>query len=130
VQLSCEVTTTALSFGNYDPIAAHAASALTGTGGLTVTCTDSLPATVTLDQGLYPAAGSTDAAPLRRMSDGAGHSLSYQLYQDAALSTVWGNTPETGMCASGSLTVYGAIPAAQNAPVGSYADTVVVVVCI
>lgn len=128
VLLSCTVSTATLAFGAYDPLVQNQSTALDGTGTLLVTCTNDLPGTITLDQGQNPETGSTDAAPLRRMADGSGHFLRYSLFQDSAHSVVWGNTPETADCGSGTQVVYGRVAAGQNMPVGAYTDTVVITV--
>jgi len=54
--------------------------------------------------------GDNDAAPARQMANGANR-LSYDLYSDAARTTVWGNTAGTGLGHTGTgaavaLTVY------------------------
>jgi spore coat protein U-like protein len=128
VALSCTVSTTDLAFGSYDPIVDNASAPREGTGGLLLNCTEGYNATVTLDQGQYPGSGSTDAAPLRQMSDGGSNRLSYSLYQDAGRTTIWGNTYGTALCTSGSVTVYGRITGGQNVPVGLYSDVVLVTV--
>jgi len=133
VSANCTIATAPLAFGGYDPIGANAAAPLDGTGTVTVTCTSGSAATITLGQGANAAGGSTDAIPLRRMTDGSSHFLSYFLYQDSGRSTVWGNTGGTGGSATGtgaadSHTVYGRISAGQNVPAGSYSDTVVATV--
>lgn len=129
VSANCTISAGALAFGAYDPVVANAATPLPGTATLTVTCTNGAPSTLTLDQGLNPAGGSTNAAPLRQMASG-GNFLSYSLFQDNALTVPWGNTagtgaPYTGTGASGSVTVYGQVAAGQNVPAGTYNDTVV-----
>jgi spore coat protein U-like protein len=63
------------------------------------------------------------------MLSGTADYLSYQLYSDSGLTTVWGNTSGTGVGVTGtgaavSTTVYGSVAAGQNVPTGSYADTV------
>jgi spore coat protein U-like protein len=126
--LVCVVVTTPVVFGDYDFISANSASPLDGTGGVTVTCTSGYDATITLGQGNHPLGGSTDAQPLRQMSDGGANHLPYFLYQDAARTIEWGNSYETSVCTSGEISVYGRIPAGQNVPVGNYADVVVVTV--
>jgi spore coat protein U-like protein len=59
------------------------------------------------------------------------HQLFYNLYIDATLTTVWGDgaghSATVGATQSvANHTVYGRIPAAQNAHVGVYNDTIVV----
>jgi spore coat protein U-like protein len=129
VSASCSISTGALAFGSYDPVGANSATALDASGSVIVTCTNGAATTVTLGQGSNANTGSSDAAPLRRMQS-AGNFLSYALYQDAAHTSVWGNTAGTGVGHTGSGTattvpVYGRIAAGQNVASGSYADTVV-----
>jgi spore coat protein U-like protein len=123
---SCTISTSPLAFGAYDP---SSGSPLDGSGSLTVQCTLNASASIQLGQGSNADAGSTDAAPLRRLADGSGNFLSYALDQDAAHTTIWGNTGGTGMAhtgtgASANISVYGRISASQNVPAGAYSDTV------
>jgi spore coat protein U-like protein len=122
-----------LAFGSYDPIGSHASSDLDATGTVTVTCTNGSTGDITLGQGSNADTGSTDDVPLRRMSDGASGYLSYYLYQDSGRTTVWGNTAATDVSHSGDgtatdITIYGRVTSGQNAPAGSYTDTVVATV--
>jgi spore coat protein U domain-containing protein, fimbrial subunit CupE1/2/3/6 len=133
VTANCTIATTPVAFGAYDPITTNASTALNGSGSVSITCTSGASATVTLGQGSNANAGSTDTAPLRRMSDGGTNFLSYSLYQDTGRTTAWGNTGPTGVASTGtgavaSLTVYGAVSGGQNVPAGSYTDTVVATV--
>jgi spore coat protein U-like protein len=120
---SCVITTLPVAFG------AYSGAATTTTGTVIVTCTTGAAGTVTLGQGANPGAGSTDATPARRMSDGSNF-LSYALYSDTARTTVWGNTAGTGKPVVGggiaeTHTVYGTIPASQfGVPTGAYGDAV------
>jgi spore coat protein U-like protein len=128
---NCTISTAPLAFGAYDPL--NGASAVNGTGTVTVVCTSGMTgAVVTLGQGLHAAGGSSDPVPLRQMQDSGTTKLTYKLYSDSGRTTVWGNTAGTGLAASTgtgtnqNLTVYGTIDAGQNTlPAGSYADTVV-----
>ncbi|MFO0749338.1 MAG: spore coat U domain-containing protein [Myxococcota bacterium] len=131
VSANCLISTTYVELGDYDPVFTNASSPLDGTGKVTVTCTSGASAVITLGQGSFAAAGSDDA-PARRMSDGNGHFIAYALYQDSG-STIWGNTPQTGVPYVGlgfasDVTVYGRAAAGQNVPAGSYEDTVVATV--
>lgn len=133
VTANCTITTSAVAFGAYDPVSANATTALTGTGSVNVTCTNGASTSVTLGQGSNANTGSTDAAPARRLKDGATDYLTYELYQDTGHSTVWGNTSGTGVANTGTgsqvaITVYGTVDAGQNVPAGSYSDTVVATV--
>jgi spore coat protein U-like protein len=133
VSANCSISTAPVAFGAYDPVTANATTALSGTGTVNVTCTNGASTTVTLGQGANANGGSTDAAPARRLSDGATDFLTYSLFQDAGHTTVWGNTAGTGVANTGTgaqvaLTVYGSVAAGQNVPSGNYSDTVVATV--
>jgi spore coat protein U-like protein len=127
---SCSITTSAVAFlTNYD---VTSASPNTGTGSVTINCTNGAPVYITLGEGANPASGSSAAAPLRQMASGADR-LGYDLYQDPLMTTVWGNTAGTAVNAVGTgaadvHTVYGSIPAGQLVASGAYADGVLATV--
>lgn len=124
VSSACSMSASALAFGAYDPTSGVDK---TGTSTVNVTCTLLTPYTVKLD------GGSTNSSiNARKMTDGAGHTITYQLYQDAAHLTVWGDAT-TGSASAGTGTgvslpgtTYGNIVAGQNVPAGSYSDTITV----
>jgi|688.fasta_scaffold09820_8 spore coat protein U-like protein len=116
------LTESDLVFGTYD------GTLKTTLGKLSTACTPGLAPVITLDQGLNPDGGSTDAVPQRRLKSGSDY-LWYNIFQDGGYTTIWGNTAGTGrsFAASGgnAIIVYGTIPGDQAAPAGSYTDTVV-----
>jgi spore coat protein U-like protein len=122
----CSLTTTAVSFGSYDPIVANASTALNATGSISDTCSNGLSGTITLDAGLYPTGSSTASVPARQMRSGASV-LGYFLYTDSARSNPWGSSG-VGITGTGTtsvpILVYGQVPGGQNAAAGSYSDTV------
>ena len=128
VTANCTVSTTALNFGSVNTLSA---SAVDGTGGVTVTCTNGSAWTAAADAG----SGTGATLATRRLTSG-GNALNYALYTDAGRSTVWGDgtgsTATVGNTGSGSaqtFTVYGRIAGGQNgAPAGTYADTVSVTI--
>jgi len=129
---NCTISAFPVTFGNYDPIVANFAADQGGGGTVLTSCTTGSPATITLGQGANPNGGSSDSTPLRRMAFNSNR-LEYFLYQDLSKTTVWGNTPATGLTTTGTgnpspTIVYGKIPAGQNVPVGTYTDTVVATV--
>ena len=126
----CTISTSPVAFGAYDTD-----SGTTSATGIQLNCTNGATATITLGQGANADSGSSDAAPLRRLSNGSGSYLSYQLYQDGGRSIIWGNTAGTGVSYTGlgysdsaTIAYYAKIPAGQNATVGNYTDTVVATV--
>jgi spore coat protein U-like protein len=124
---NCTISTAALNFASYDPVVANASNALDGTGRVTVACTRGVAPTIGLGNG-GSASGST-----RRLADGAGNYLSYDLFQDSGRSVAWSTsnmfTPAAATSkAARDFTVYGRIAANQDVPSGKYADTVVATV--
>jgi spore coat protein U-like protein len=125
---NCTISAAALGFGSYDPVVANAAGNLDGTGVVTVACTKGATATIGLGVG-NNASGST-----RRLSDGSGNFLSYELYSNAGRTNIWNTT--TGTLATGAapskasrdFTVYGRIGPNQDVPAGAYSDSVVATV--
>jgi spore coat protein U-like protein len=122
----CTIAANPLAFGSYVPVTINSS---TGSDSITVTnlfvtCTANSSATITLDQGLNAASGSSDDAPLRRMAGGGGAFLTYSLYQDEGLSTTWGNSSESGEPYLGTgtttnVTVFGDAIKGQAVPAGT-----------
>lgn len=118
----CSVSTVGLNFGNYD-VFSTLDNDITGT--INVSCQTSTSYSISLSSG-----GGTYAS---RTMMSAGNLLSYNLYIDPTRLTIWGDgSAATGTVSNtgitGSSTVYGRIPARQNAVVGIYADIVTVTV--
>ncbi len=118
----CTFSTSSIAFGGYDPTSL---AATTSTGSISINCL--LPSTVVLS--LSTGQGNSFTP---RVMAGPG-TLNYNLYTDSGDTQIWGDGTGTTMTVTmtfGLLTppqpVYGAIPPMQNAPAGSYADTVVV----
>lgn len=121
---SCTVSTQPLAFPVYNPINV---ADTTGTGSLSLTCTQGTSATIALGGGLNNSGSN-------HLANGA-NLLSYKLYQDVGLGSPWSDTIGQIVTASPApntsprtFTVYGKIPSLQNTPGGVYSDTVVVTV--
>lgn len=124
---ACAVSAANLAFGNYDPLAVTNTD---GTTTVTVTCSLLAPYNLGVSAGSY---GTGISA--RKMQIGAGtDTLNYSLFRDALRTLNWGVTIGTdtlsglGTGLAVPTTVYGRIPSAQNAPIGSYSDTLTVTV--
>ncbi|MDM3862137.1 MAG: spore coat U domain-containing protein [Aphanizomenon gracile PMC644.10] len=129
VPASCTIQTARVDF---DPYNSTTGSRL-GSGAMYVTCTSGTSATVTLNQGANPGEGSSDAAPARRLSNGSGSYLAYEVYQDSDKTKIWGNTAGTGVVftsdgSAQSFTTYGTIASGLNPAAGQYTDTIVATV--
>ena len=133
VVAKCTVSAPTLAFGNWDFVTNNAAN-LDGTSTLSFTCTKgSSSVYVTADAG---ANGASASGTTRAMTDGSSHYLSYELYTDSGHTTVWNTTnsgshtfqPTFAASHSATATVYGRIPTGQDATVGSYTDSVGVVI--
>ena len=125
---SCTISSTSVNFGSYN---VFTGSATDSTGSVTINCNGSAHnIIVTLSQG-----ASSTFNP-RTMQKG-GETLTYNLYRDAARTTIWGdgtggtstytnaNPPNNGDV---NLTVYGRVPAGQDVSAGTYSDTVAAVI--
>jgi spore coat protein U-like protein len=120
--VQCSLAVQAVDFGAYDVFSNRSVD---GTGSLQVSCDVAAPYSIVLSAG-------SGAYAARVMSQGP-YTLMYNLFTDPALTTVCGDGSAgtavvTGNTASATIPVYGRIPARQNAHVGPYADTIVVIV--
>jgi spore coat protein U-like protein len=110
----CSLTITNMSFGTYSSAVDNSTSAAT------VVCSGAWYIE------LNPGTGAGATISNRLMTGPGGAQLSYELYQDAARSVIWGNTTSTDVTGTrnANLTVYGQIPAGQLAAPGTYSDTI------
>jgi len=95
-------------------------------GSVTVNCTNTLPYTISLNQG----GGSGATVALRQATSGS-NTLDYELYTDANRTTLWGDgslgTIAQGGVGTGSaqpIDVYGRVIAQSTPPSGTYTDSV------
>lgn len=117
---TCTVSASGIAFGGYDPFVNQDVDSV---ANVSVNC----DATTSYSIALSTGTGSYDS---RVMTSGI-HQLLYNLYIDATLTTVWGDgTGHSAMVsdtqAVANHTVYGRIPARQDAYVGTYSDTIVI----
>jgi spore coat protein U-like protein len=129
VEATCRLEVTPVAFGTYN---VFATSATTSTGTISYRCgplDDNIRITIS--------AGSSGTFSLRtlRRAGQPNETLAYNLYASPPPGQVWGdgsggtwslflaNPPKNTWV---DLTVYGSIPAEQDAGVGSYSDTVMV----
>lgn len=127
-EAACTISTTAVSFGPYN---VFNASATTSTGTVTYRCGNAdHNITITIST------GSSGTFANRTMKKGS-ENLTYNLFRDAAFTTVWGDgSGTTGQYSNGNppnntdvpLTLYGRVPALQDVSAGSYSDTVIATV--
>ncbi len=120
---SCTISTTSVSFGSYN---VFATSPTDSTGSVSYNCFLSLGnITIFLNK------GSASSFNPRRMLRGS-EALNYNLYRDAARTTIWGDgtggtqvfTATIVVSGSATVTIYGRIPAGQDVSVGSYTDSI------
>jgi spore coat protein U-like protein len=125
VQPTCSFTTTTLAFGTYT------GAALSGTGTLVVTCTNTTPYQMGINTGLH----GSGAFFNWNMAGPSGALANYSLFRDSAHTMLWGGTigtggdsiNGTGSGAAQTITFYGAVPAGQAVTPGAYTDTVNVI---
>jgi spore coat protein U-like protein len=123
-----ELANSSLPFGTYDPVMINEVVPLDAQVTVEARCTSGYTQKVLIDQGLYAASGSTDAAPIRQMAAGVSR-LPYNIYTTSARNSVWGNTSATGVPITGqgtytNLVLYGRIAAGIQVAKGNYTDTV------
>lgn len=122
------LTIAPLAFGNYDPAAADT----TASAVFTVQCSTATPVSIALDRG--STSGGSIAA--RRLGDGRGNTLDYQLYTAMSRTSVWGDgsagsavitASGQGLDSTMQFTVHGVIPRGQSQAVpGQYSDSVTI----
>ena len=144
VAQTCSVfATSTLAFGAYDPVVANAASALAGTGSVSIKCTKgSSGITIDLDAGAHVSGTQRRLQGATVTTDFLNYSITQPAtaspWTSCAGSTVWGSTvggsvyTPSGVtwsaAAAQAFTVCGSVPAAQNISAQSYSDTVTVTV--
>ena len=123
---SCAVVATPLAFGDYNGISG---GMLDTVAMVSPICTVGTVYAVALDAGQGAAATLTS----RKLTGPDGAALNYGIYTDATRITVWGNGAggtgwrvSSGTGLAQPVMMYGRVPAAQAAMVGSYTDTVTV----
>lgn len=119
-QPTCTISTTDLDFG----VKGVLSSAITGQSSIGVTCTQGAAWSIVLD------GGQTGNTAARRMASTAGDTVAYDLYRDAARSSLWGTTTTsqatgTGTGVAQALPVYGNVPVQSTPKPGAYSDRVV-----
>ncbi|MDV5140035.1 Csu type fimbrial protein [Chimaeribacter arupi] len=124
-----------LSFGTISSLAVPVDAVTSqGSGSIVLKCTPGAPVTLALGNG-NNVTGSI-AAGRRMLNTATNETLAYQLYQNAARTTVWGNGSNGGttlvLSANGAVQEYKiyarVLPAATMPSAGNYSDSVLVTV--
>lgn len=125
---SCTISVTSVAFGNYNVFTTTPDDS---TGTITYRCNSSAAnISITLSDG---SSSTFNPRTLRKGTE----VLNYNLYRNAARTTIWGNgTGGTSVYTQSnppnntnvSVTVYGRIPALQDVSAGNYTDTVSAVI--
>lgn len=127
---TCAASATGVSFGTYNLLSA---APLTSTGTVTVACNGAIK--ITGHNAVTVKLSTGQSGTFTARSLGAG--FSYNLFQDAAHTKIWGDGTGNSTTYSGTITkaapsftatVYGEIPALQNPAPNSYSDLITVTV--
>jgi spore coat protein U domain-containing protein, fimbrial subunit CupE1/2/3/6 len=129
-----------LDFGAYDPVAANASAAKTGSTSLALACTRGSNSTISLSASINFGAGLAAMRSMTTGAGGAGNTLSYELFQPDAIGgsagssgTPWGDgttggsaytVPASTGVAPRTVLVFGSIPGGQDVSTGAYLDNV------
>ncbi len=127
VAAKCTIANFTSALGAYDPFAA---APLDQTATVSINCTKGTTGVVSLDL------GANASGAIRRMKDtlGSANFLTYEIYSDAARTTVWNAVstvslgPSVSKNTAMTATAYGRVAAGQDASVLSYQDTLVATV--
>ncbi len=122
VQPACTVSGATLDFGNYT------SGQGTALNGFTQIAYNACPASQLRFQ-LDGGTNGTTAA--RRLANGSGGLLNYAIYRDSARTQRFGQGTDARVVTppasgTGTVSVYGQIPAGQSVAAGTYTDTVVI----
>lgn len=128
VNIRCTLAVTDIVFANYS---SGQSAPLDAVGSVALDCDAGRSASVRMSEGQNPDPGSTPRNPLRRLKSGDGDYLAYNLFEDAAHTTVWDNDSpglKTARTWPVTLNVYGRISGGQIVPDAAYSDIVLVTV--
>ena len=127
-QASCTISVTSVNFGSYN---VFGGSATDSTGTVVYNCNNMAHnIVITLSKG---ASSSFNPRTMTR----SGETLNYNLFRDAARTTIWGDgTSGTSTYSDNNppnatnvtVTVYGRVPSGQDVSAGVYSDTVSAVI--
>jgi spore coat protein U-like protein len=126
LQANCTIAATPLNFGTNGVLA----TALNQQTTVAVTCTNTTPYNVGLDAGTVTGSSIASRLMAGTATGNTGTTVSFELYQDAGHTIVWGNTQGTntvagtGTGAAQSITVYGQVPAQTTPKPDTYQTTV------
>ena len=127
----CNVIGPSLSFGSYDTLSAFGA---TTSGTISITCDVTPPPTVQVQVGPSNVSGGFQPRRMRHLS--GTDTLAYNLYTDAAGTSIWGDGSAGTVTLSDKVqrnkpwlpTIYGRMPAGQDVLVGNYADAIAITI--
>lgn len=119
----CLVSTSPVNFGSHSVLSNN----IDASGSVSVTCTPNTNYAVSLN------GGNAAAAPTARKMFKGLDTITYGLYRNIERDQPWGNTEGVTAAGTGSggvqsHTVYGRVAPQVTPPIGTYTDTVVVVV--
>lgn len=135
ITAGCSVTGSTLDFGSNNGNALLSGP-LSATGNIAVTCTTGSPYSIGLNN------GSNASGNQRRMSNGSGDFLNYNLFTDNLATLAWTTGASSTTCttlnscvlgtgtgATQNIPIYGRIPLmVSSPPQGTYTDTVTITV--
>ncbi len=133
---NCTVSTTAVSFGIYDPFSG---SPVVSTGGVTVSCSLLGVVSLLVAYNIALSTGASGNYATRTMRAPPQGSMNYNLFTTSGYATIWGDgSSGTQMVPDGYLLglgttvrtypIYGRIAPGQIVAPGNYSDAIIVTV--
>jgi spore coat protein U-like protein len=131
VSAVCTVSTAPADFGSYDVLLTVAQDIVTS---ITVDCNEAPPVIATISVGPSPNSGGFD--PRQMKLSGGSEFINYNLYVDPGRTQIWGDGSGSTFTISNKVTknkswiasIYGRIPPGQDVSVGTYSETLTVVI--
>ncbi len=129
VSSTCKIYSAQMAFGTYDPTSN---TDLNVNGDVLISCTKNTSATITMDNGTYSSHANGTTRAMQNTGGGGPSNayLSYELYKNSGLTSVWSVSNPLSITATTSaqtaIPIYGKIPNSQNVQTGGYLDTVMV----
>ena len=138
--LTCTASASGIAFGVYNQFNL---SPTDSTGSVSIACDLTFPSAASKVNYTFSLSSGSSGTMLARQMQSTPNVLPYNIYTSSTYSAIWGDgsggtatvsgsmklgSPGTGWSQTDTYTLYGRIPAGQDAMPGTYADMIIVTV--